>query len=173
MCRYSSRLSSSGWVWRHPGRSRCKLWWKSQKTPGQSQRSQPQAEQQEDELKKPQVKFMDHVISKDGLKPDPDKAKAVKAHLQERHSESTGFHKLSGQISTQTIWSSAALERFDPGQRPICMVQATWQGIWRSKKVSGKPSSSQVLWHPRRGYYLVRCKWTGSGCNTPTKCATS
>lgn len=29
-------------------------------------------------MKKPQVKFMDHVISKDGLKPDPDKAKAVK-----------------------------------------------------------------------------------------------
>ena len=28
-------------------------------------------------LKKPQVKFMGHVISKDGLKPDPDKVKAV------------------------------------------------------------------------------------------------
>ena len=28
-------------------------------------------------LKKPEVKFMGHVISKDGLKPDPDKVKAV------------------------------------------------------------------------------------------------
>ena len=28
-------------------------------------------------LKKPEVKFMGHVISKDGLKPDPDKFKAV------------------------------------------------------------------------------------------------
>ena len=28
-------------------------------------------------LKKPQVKFMGHVISKDGLKPDPDKVNAV------------------------------------------------------------------------------------------------
>ena len=28
-------------------------------------------------LKKPQVKFMGHVIGKDGLKPDPDKVKAV------------------------------------------------------------------------------------------------
>ena len=29
-------------------------------------------------LKKPQVKFFGYVISKDGLKPDPDKVKAVK-----------------------------------------------------------------------------------------------
>ena len=29
-------------------------------------------------LKKQQVKFMGHVITKDGLKPDPDKVKAVK-----------------------------------------------------------------------------------------------
>ena len=28
-------------------------------------------------LKKPEVKFMGHVVSKDGLKPDPDKVKAA------------------------------------------------------------------------------------------------
>ena len=34
------------------------------------------------DIKKPEVKFMGHVISKDGLKPDPAKVKAVEEMLQ-------------------------------------------------------------------------------------------
>ena len=71
-------------------------------------------------LKKPQVKFTGHVISKDGLKPNPDKVKAVKNMLKptcKRDSKSTGFHQLpAGQIDTNTIWSSTTV---DPGQHLI------------------------------------------------------
>ena len=73
-------------------------------------------------LKKPQVKFTGHVISKDGLKPNPDKVKAVKNMLKptcKRDSKSTGFHQLPGQIDTNTIWSSTTVERSDPGQHLI------------------------------------------------------
>ena len=35
------------------------------------------------ELKKPELKFMGHIVSKNGLKPDPDKVKAVEQMPQQ------------------------------------------------------------------------------------------
>ena len=64
------------------------------------------------ELRKPEVKFMGHVISKEGLKPDPAKVKAVggyaSAIMQTRSVQSSWVHQLSFKVSTATRRCSTA-----------------------------------------------------------------
>ena len=64
------------------------------------------------ELRKAEVKFMGHVFSKEGLKPDPAKVKAVggyaSAIMQTRSVQSSWVHQLSFKVSTATRRCSTA-----------------------------------------------------------------
>ena len=84
---------------------------------------QPQAEQQDDGLEEITSLVHRHVISKDGLKTDPDK---VRTTCKKETMSPLGLDYLK--------YCSTAVERSDPGQCPTCMVRGTQPGSSRREE---------------------------------------
>lgn len=138
-CRNPARQSTRSQILRHTGGSRCKPWWKSQKIPGQSQRSHPGGEQQEDGFEETtsEVRGSHHRQGRCQFRSWQSQGGEGNAqtNFQERSIQPSWIYQLYGQISAQTIRSNTAVERPDPGQSPICMVWTTWQSFKEMKKL--------------------------------------
>ena len=75
-------------------------------------------------LRKSEVKFMGHLITKDGLKPDPEKVRAVQ-EFQERTFKSTRICQLLVKVSPKTVRSRSATERDGCKGSKVHLVPAT------------------------------------------------
>ena len=98
-------------------------------------------------LKKPQVKFMGHVISKDGLKPDPDKVKAVKD--MPKHTCKKETPTLLGFIN----YLSKFLPRLSEVAQPLRnLTLANAQFVWSEQH---NKATNLVAKHPVLKYYGI------------------
>ena len=94
-------------------------------------------------LRKSEVRFMGHLITKDGSKPDPEKVRA--AYFQERTPKFTRIRQLLVKVSTKTVRGCPATERDDCKGSEIHLVPATRGSIPGSERACCQTSCAQVL----------------------------
>ena len=96
-------------------------------------------------LRKSEVRFMGHFITKDGLKPDPEKVKAVQEMPRPTSKNSSRIRQLLLQVSSKTVRGRSATERDDCKGSKVHVVPATQDSIPGSARTCCQTSCAQVL----------------------------